>query len=118
MQGQAQDESKASYSLWRNEEDYSIDWTRNAADLERFVLALGYPYAGASTFLEDAPLRVLDVGVVDDVEFENRQPGKIFRLEDGCPVVVCGKGLLRITEAKLADGSSLVPMKRLKVRFR
>ena len=43
-----QDESKVTYSLWRDEEDYRIDWHDDAKRIEHFVACVGFPYKGAS----------------------------------------------------------------------
>lgn len=42
--GTPQNEAAATYSLWRDEQDYCIDWQRDSAYLRRFVDALGWPY--------------------------------------------------------------------------
>ncbi len=46
-----QDEAAATYSLWRDEQDYLISWNDSAARIRRFVDAVGYPFQGASTYL-------------------------------------------------------------------
>ena len=38
------------------------------------------------------------------MKFEIRQPGKIWSLQDGEPVVVCGAGMLAIVAARRLDG--------------
>ena len=50
--GQPQNEQEASFSLWRDEEDYRIDWSQPAEDIKRFIDAVGYPYKGAQPDLE------------------------------------------------------------------
>ncbi|MMZ71732.1 hypothetical protein D1872_352860 [compost metagenome] len=57
--------------------------------------------------------------VVDDVKIEIRTPGKIIFFEDGFPIVVCGKGLLKILSIR--DDKSqkeLLPLKKFRVRFK
>jgi len=39
-----QDEADASYSLWRDDEDYFVDWSHSAIEIKRFINAVGYPY--------------------------------------------------------------------------
>ena len=91
-----QDESRASYSLWRDEEDYEINWQDDAQKIEHFVTCVGFPYNGAS-FKAKGHLYRLTVGTaVNDVEIANRTPGKIIFFENEKPVVVCGRGLLRL----------------------
>ena len=35
------------YSLWRDEEDYQIDWNKNCQEIRRMVDAVRFPYVGA-----------------------------------------------------------------------
>jgi methionyl-tRNA formyltransferase len=118
LAGTPQDPRQATFSLWRDEDDYRIAWSQTAGQIKRFVDAVGFPYRGASTLVDGRKLRVLDAEVRDDVPIENRTPGKVIFLESACPVVVCGAGLLRITG--LADdqtGQSLLPLKKFRTRF-
>lgn len=93
-----QDESHASYGLWRNEEDYLINWNQDAEQIKRFVNAVGFPYLGASSFIKNKKIRILDVGVLPDVKIENRTPGKVIFIKNQKPIVVCKKGLIQINE--------------------
>ena len=114
-----QDEAQASYSLWRDAEDYFIDWTQPAADIKRFIDAVGPPYQGAAAILDDKTVRIHDAEVVADVNVANRTPGKVIFSRHAKPVVVCGRGLLQI--AGLSDdetGASLLPLARFRVRFK
>ena len=114
-----QDEADASYSLWRDEEDYFVDWSHSAIDIKRFIDAVGYPYKGAAATLEGRVVRIRDAEALDDVRIANRTAGKVIFLKDAKPVVVCGQGLLRATE--LVDdetGASLLPLSRFRVRFK
>lgn len=115
---QAQDESKASYSLWRDADDYHLDWALGADVLKRQIDAQGPPYAGATSRVGARLLRIRSAEVEADVAIANRQSGKVIFLKDGQPTVVCGKGLLRITEAEFEDtGESLVPARKFRMRF-
>ena len=114
-----QDEANASYSLWRDEEDYFVDWSCSAIDIQRFVDAVGYPYKGAAATLDGKVVRIRKAQVQDDVRIVNRTAGKVVFLSDSKPVVVCGQGLLRLTE--LIDdetGASLLPLSRFRIRFK
>ena len=115
--GVAQDEDAASYSLWRDDADYEMDWSLPAPRLRDFVLAVGPPYAGARSRLAGEPVRVWDAAVEPDVAVANRTPGKVIFLRDGRPTVVCGRGLLRIDAMTRADGSSCLPLTRFRTRF-
>jgi methionyl-tRNA formyltransferase len=113
-----QDESLATWSLWRDDEDYQIDWSMAADRIERFVDAVGYPYRGASTLVNDTLARVLAVKALPDLPVENRTPGKVLFVRDGRPIVVCGSGLLRIDELLDEQDNSLLPLSRFRTRFR
>jgi methionyl-tRNA formyltransferase len=113
-----QDEAHASYSLWRDDEDYFVDWSRSAIDIKRFIDAVGYPYKGAAATLEGRVVRIREAEALDDVRIANRTAGKVIFLKDAKPVVVCGQGLLWTTE--LVDnetGASLLPLSRFRLRF-
>ncbi|MFC4817391.1 formyltransferase family protein [Flavobacterium sp. GCM10023249] len=103
-----QNEEDATYSLWRDEEDYAIDWNNDAAYIKRLVDSVGYPYNGASCFYENEKIRIEEVTLIDDVSIENRQAGKLIFKDNRKPVIVCGKGLLRIDVAKHENGNEVV----------
>ena len=94
-----QDESKATYSIWRDAEDYIIDWNQSAEEIERTVRALGKPYLGAKTFIGNKEYIIHFAVAVNDVKFEIRQPGKVWKLKNGYPTIVCGKGMLEVWDA-------------------
>ena len=112
-----QDHSKATYSIWRDKIDLWIDWNESASRIERTIRALGRPYMGARTKLGSEEVIIQKAEVVPDIPFEIRQPGKVWKLtNERRPIVVCGKGMLLIIKAKIGD-KSVIPMKKLRVRF-
>lgn len=111
-------ESDSSYSLWRDEDDYRINWDDEANNIQQFVYSVGYPFRGASTFMDKTLIRISDCQVVEDVIIENRQVGKVLFLEDGYPIVVCREGLLKITEATYENGDNVLPLSKLRLRFK
>lgn len=116
--GEPQDDTKASFSLWRDEEDYRIPWDQPASWIARFIDAVGVPYKGAQTLVNGKPARIVAARCLPDVRIENRQPGKVVWIDDCYPVVVCTVGLLRVTE--LIDEQSresLLPLQRFRTRF-
>ena len=119
LQSTRQDESEATYSLWRDDEDYRIEWSQSAAYIKRFIDAVGFPYQGALTLVDGIKARVMDAEVVEDVNIVNRVPGKVIFFEDSLPIVVCGQGLLKIKNL-VADGydKSLLPLPRFRMRFK
>ncbi len=115
---QPQNKSEATYSLWRDERDYQIDWNKDAEYIKRFIDAVGYPYKRASCSLNSAGVRIIDSIVVPDIKIENRVPGKVVFVQEGLPVVVCGKGLLKILAAiNEATGESVLPLTKFRTRF-
>jgi len=117
IRGYRQDEAKASYSLWLDEEDYRINWSGDAKDIEHFIFCVGYPYRGATAVLNGERVRITKGIARADVKIENRTPGKVITLESGLPVVVCGAGLITLVEVWGENGESLLPLKYFRSRF-
>lgn len=112
-----QNEEESSYSLWRDEEDYHIDWYHYSEDILQFIYSVGFPFKGAYSKVGDSIVRILDAEIISDVKIENRQPGKVVFMQNGMPIVVCGKGLLKITSAFNEEGQNILPMRKFRVRF-
>jgi methionyl-tRNA formyltransferase len=110
-----QDEHQATYSLWRDDRDYYIDWSRSSVEIRRFVDAVSYPYSGARTRLGSEPVVVDEATEVGDLNFEVRDVGKVCRLDEGRPIVVCGAGLLRLDRLIDFSGKIYKPC-RLRIR--
>jgi len=112
-----QDEEDASYSLWRDEKDYGIDWNESSDYIKRFIDSVGFPYKGAYTIYDGRIIRVYDAEVVPDVRIENRCCGKTLFFEKGLPIVVCGEGLLKLIDVR--DDSTLekIDFKKFRIRF-
>jgi len=116
LKPQPQDHAQATYSLWRDAEDYVIDWTQPADQIARMIDATGFPYDGAQTRCGDANVVVDAATQVADLEFVSRTPGKVWRIDDGRPVVVCGAGLLRLDACRTRDDAPFV-LETLRSRF-
>jgi len=112
-----QDEIKASYSLWLDEEDYRINWNGDSKDIEHFISCVGHPYRGAATLLNGGKVKITKGIPRADVKIENRSPGKIIFMEFGYPVVVCGTGLIILKEISDENGKSILPLKVFRSRF-
>jgi len=115
-----QDENKASFSVWRDEEDYKIDWTKSASEIRRMIDAVGYPYLGAFTMLDGKKIRIFAGEETADIKIENRHCGKALFIDAGKPIVICGQGMLKITEAHIEhDGKTepFFPLTRYRLRF-
>lgn len=118
LEGVSQDDTKASYSVWRDEEDYRINWSCSAESIVHFISCLSFPYKGASTLCDGRLIRILDAVAVPDVEIANRDIGKVIFVVDSKPVVICGKGLLQIEVAVNDEGKNILPFKSFRMRFK
>lgn len=112
-----QNENEATYSVWRDSDDYFIDWKKDSAFIKRSIDALGFPYSGAKTKVNDEILIIDDAELVDDVVVENRDVGKIIFFKERYPVVICGEGLLKITKARIDDEDINLYKIKFRTRF-
>jgi methionyl-tRNA formyltransferase len=112
-----QNHADATYSIWRNAEDYRIDWSRNASEIIRFIDAVGFPYMGALTTYKGDDIRVLQASETHDLTIVNRTPGKLFRIRDNVPVVICGEGMLQIDQAVSDTDGQQVKFDKLRIRL-
>ena len=119
FQPKKQDEKEATYSLWLDQEDYFIDWTWNANKIKRKIDACGSPFDGAKTILEKEIIVIENAEVEQDVQIENRTVGKVIFVKNNYPVIVCGKGLLRLTAAKNAKTKeNILPLSKFRLKFK
>lgn len=115
--GVPQDESKATYSIWRDDEDYRINWSKSAADILHFISCVGSPYRGASASYDHSVIRIHEAEIEKDVEIVNRDAGKVIFVRYGQPVIVCGVGLLRLTNVTDEKGNNVLPFKKFRTRI-
>tara|TARA_R110002020_G_scaffold181520_1_gene376569 strand:+ start:11530 stop:12408 length:879 start_codon:yes stop_codon:yes gene_type:complete len=118
IEGCSQNEKEATYSVWRDIEDYRIDWSKDSNYIKRFIDALGFPYNSASSMVNGRLTRISEAQIVEDVKIENRYPGKVLYKENNNPVVICGTGLLKIVS--LLDNETreeLLPLRKFRTRF-
>ncbi len=111
-------EEEATYSIWRDEEDYHINWSDSAEKIVRFINAVGFPYQGAYSYVDGNKVFILSADIYDDIKMELRHIGKTIFLEDGKPIVVAKRGLVKINSMVDAYGNSLLPLKKYRVRFK
>lgn len=117
LTGTPQNESEASFSLWRDDEDYQIEWQQDAETIKRMIDAVGFPYKGAATWMDGTLVRIFDAECLADVNIVNRAPGKVlFKHDDGL-VIVCGSGLLKVKDFYGADGGKL-EVNKFRIRFK
>jgi methionyl-tRNA formyltransferase len=98
-----QNEDSASYSIWRNEDDYRINWEDSAENILAFINSVSFPYKGAMTTLNGKNIRIFDAKEVPDLLIINRTPGKFWKIENRNPTIVCGIGLIEILEYRFEN---------------
>lgn len=116
--GIPQDHAQASYSVWRDDEDYRINWSKSADEITHFINCLSYPYKGASTLCDGKVIRILNAEPFPDVAIVNRDVGKVLFINDEKPIVICGVGLLRISTANDEEGRNVLPFKNFRSRLK
>lgn len=107
----------ASLSVWRDDDDYRIDWSKDSESVCRFVASRSWPYLGAVTHSKSERIRVLDCS--ESFAYPGPEipgPGKVIGFESGAPIVLCGAGMVKLTH--LADDNYLpVTVNKLRTRF-
>jgi methionyl-tRNA formyltransferase len=104
--------------LWRDDKDFDVDWTLPAEIVLRHIHASSYPYVGARSVLDGEEVRIFDGKISkENPRIVNRTPGKIWKITNGVPVVVCGKGLIELTKVSGNSGRSVLPVTKLRQRF-
>lgn len=113
----AQDESLASISPWRNNDDYLVQWSDSSAQVERFSLSRGFPYLGAQTTINGVPLTIGSAKAVQGLpELAVSSPGKTIAIEEGNPIVACGSGYVELDGLRQRDGARYT-VEHLRTRF-
>lgn len=115
-----QNEEEATYSIWRDEKDYNINWDESADKIKRFIDAVGNPYLGAITYLNGERIRLDEVEEYPDVKIRDRENniGKVIFMSQKCPIIICKKGLLKIKKGIfLQNDESILPLKKFRSRF-
>jgi methionyl-tRNA formyltransferase len=114
-----QDHNRATISLWRNDEDYNINWNLSAEQLQRFIYSVSHPYKGARTFIDSRRIVVVNAEIISwVVPVENPIAGKVIAIEDSGPVIVCGEGFLQLTECRIdhIDGE-IFKLRKIKTKL-
>jgi methionyl-tRNA formyltransferase len=113
-----QDNSSATYSLWRNDDDYFINWNWDASKIKRFIDSVGFPYLGAKTIIENEIITIYDSEEIEDVFIVNRDVGKVLFKQNNGIIVVCGIGLLKIETLFKQDGTELDISKKFRLKLK
>ena len=111
-------EGDASYSIWLDSEDYFLDWSCDSDYIANKINLLGSPYEFAKSYMNNQEVIICAAEVYKDLTLEHRHVGKVLIVEDGCPVIICGRGLIKITEMTSKSGNELIPFKSFRVRFK
>jgi methionyl-tRNA formyltransferase len=94
-----QPDDGATYAPKLSREDGRIDWTRDAASIERQVRALN-PWPGTFSTWAGAPLKVLDCAVAD-------AGGPAGTVLDARLTVACGRGAVRLLRVQAPGGAAM-----------
>lgn len=100
-----QDDSKSSYAKMLSKDMGNLDFTKDAASLERLIRGLN-PWPSAFTKLGDKTLKVYEAQVLseEDANAMNEDiqtPGSIIAVDKKSFTVRCGNGALRIMNLQL-----------------
>tara|TARA_Y100000739_G_C20560238_1_gene442714 strand:+ start:129 stop:1016 length:888 start_codon:yes stop_codon:yes gene_type:complete len=96
LEGNPQDHSNATYSIWRDDDDYKIDWNMSSENILHHINCHSSPYLGSSSFVGDIKFRIHKASIYKDISISNRDPGKVIFIIQNSPVIICGKGLLKL----------------------
>jgi len=118
IRAENQIESDASYSIWLDSEDYFLDWNCDSDYIANKINLLGRPYQPAKSYMNDQEVIICSAEVYKNLTLEHRHVGKVLMVEGGCPVVICGRGLIKITKMTCKSGNELIPFKSFRVRFK
>ena len=108
-----QDESKATWFAARRPEDGLVDWTEDAAAVDRLVRAVTQPYPGAFTYHAGNRMTIWR-GEPVEVRGWHAQTGQVFQIVDGALYVRCGgESCYRIDEYEIIgpDGAAMPVVK-------
>lgn len=104
-----QDESAATYFALRRPEDGRIDWSADAASIDRLVRAVTRPYPGAFTTHGGQRMMIWRGEPVDMPQW-HAQTGQVFLIADGALYVRCGGDTAyRIDEYEIAAEAGIEP---------
>ena len=102
LTGTKQDDDKATYAPLLKKDTGRIDWTKQAAGIERLIRGLD-PWPGAYTTLGGETLKVWRASVYDAVPF-NGEPGDVLETNKNGIKVMTGDGVLVLKELQGQGG--------------
>jgi methionyl-tRNA formyltransferase len=113
------DYSESSYTMWLNDKDMRIDWKLSASEVLNKINALSYPYTGAKALYHDKILSIHSAHICENsYNIENRKQhvGKIFKIIDGNPYVICGSGII-VLDSVLNDKNKEIKFSKIRRKF-
>ncbi|MCR5590973.1 MAG: methionyl-tRNA formyltransferase [Lachnospiraceae bacterium] len=112
-----QSDEGVSYGAMRTPEDGLIDWRKDAETVRNFIRAQSDPYPLAFTFYRGEKIKIRRAELFPYPI--QGSPGQIGMIEDGLPVVVCGKntGIRILDFFPDADEDKTIEIKSLKDRL-
>ncbi len=102
LRTQPQEDALASYAAKIAKTEAEIDWSEDAAVIERKIRAFN-PQPGASTTIRKAALKIWRAGTIA----AEGAPGTILAADRDGIVVACGSGALKVQELQRAGGKRL-----------
>jgi methionyl-tRNA formyltransferase len=102
----SQPESGVTYAHKVSKEEARLDWRRPASELERCVRAYN-PAPGAYTTLGGQTLKIWQARAEEQSAAVFQNPGDVTVSADGTLRIVCGRGILGVTELQRAGGRRL-----------
>lgn len=118
LQQTPQDHANASYSVWRDEEDYYIDWHLPADRIARMIDAVGFPYLGARARVNEQEFIINEAQVLHGYRVENQGVGKVLFKKNNTPVVICGSDLLWLKSISNLAGEAVDFPSQFRIRFK
>lgn len=110
-QGEAQDETAATYGCTRVPDDGEINWSDSTRKIYALIRALAPPYPGAYTYVNARRITILRASpLVNTPRYVGRIPGRVVGRrsgQSGHADVLTGDGVLRIHEVMAGDSVAL-----------
>ncbi|CAN5384269.1 hypothetical protein BH11BAC3_BH11BAC3_19480 [soil metagenome] len=118
LKSKKQDAKAVTYSLWRNAEDYFIDWNWSSKKIVRFINAVGYPYDYAKSKVGNKIVVIKNAeSTAKDIRITNRDVGKIIFKDDASITIVCGEGLLIVKQLFNQNGTQFSLKNKFRIKF-
>ena len=94
------------YAAKIDKSEARIDWSRDAASIERQVRAFD-PWPIAETLLDGQRLRIHSAAITPLKDANSQESGTILSIRDGIMLIQCGRGLLGVSKVQKPGGRVL-----------